>query len=276
LPQFNAEVDRSFADAGARLDRQLFAGLRATDLFPSQYRYESTDSSLRMSSKLIGPDETAGNVPDSRLLPESSGATLLLHESAINNAIHRMGLDGRTMTEDELRSHLEAFLSKALSRPFKFSAPSKPAGQPTPVTQPRSTADEDDDEDGDDQTPAKLVFAERDAIRVQIRSGQVFLIIRTGLEREGKDPIPTQEVTVPLNIAVQGDRIVITRDNLEIVGIEEDLSPIQRKVMNSKIGNALPTRTANARFTLKGTRRSVEARVQRLQFADGWASIGVQ
>jgi hypothetical protein len=278
LPEFNREVDRSFADASARLNAELFSGLRATGLFPDQFSYSSTSSQVEMRSRLTGAGQLGGSSVPTAWLNPSQGAAMVMHETLVNNTIDRLELAGKTMSEEDLRHHIEAFLSKALSREFKFQAPAAAKGETTPAPATEAAASDADtaEDDADEKVPAKLMFAAKDPIRVQFRDGQLFLIIRAGLEREGKDPIPTQEIVVPLSMDVQGDNLVITRDALEIVGIDGDLGAVERKIINTKIGNALPTRTTSAKFTLDGPRKSMQARISKLSMADGWIAVWVQ
>jgi len=264
LPQFNREVDKAFADSEQRLENELFAGLRATNLYPDAQHYQSTDKSIRLSTRLMADDELGGAAAEPNLLPEGSGASIALHESVVNNAIDRIGLAGKTMTEEELRHHVEAFLSKALSREFKFKAPEET---------PAKAAEEEGEED---KTPSKLAFTDQDPIRVRFRNGQLLLTIRAGLKREGKDPIPAQEITAPIRFSVEGDQIHATRDSLEIVGIEGNIGRVEQKVMNTKIGNALPDRMVSAKVELTAPNRKVEAKVARIQIVDGWIAVGLQ
>lgn len=263
LPPFNSEADKSFAEAGQELDQQLFSGLRATGLYPDAQRYQSTDSAVRLSTRLMSDGELGGSVAESRLLPEANGAAMVVHESAVNNSIDRIGLNGKTMTEEELRHHLEGFLTKALAREFKFK---EPEAKPTPT----------EGEDEEDKVPAKMVFAKDDPLRVQFKNGLMLLIIRAGMEREGKEPIPLQEITVGVKLLVEGDQIKALRDSVSIAAIEGDLSPIQRKVVNSKISAALPDRAVSAKFDLEGPKHTVQARVSRLNVIEGWIAVGVQ
>jgi hypothetical protein len=247
---------------GQRIDGELIAGLKATELFPDAFRYQSTDSALRMSSRLMATSELGGGAAEPKLLPEASGATLTMHESAVNNTIDRIGLAGKKMTEEELRVHLEGFLSKALSREFKIKPPTPPADA--------------EPQDEEEKVPAKLVFAPQDPLRIQFRNGLMVIIIRAGLEREGKEPIPTQEITATIRYTVEGDNIKVTREELDIAGIDGDLSPVQRKVVNTKIAAALPERVTSGKFDLEGPARTVQAKVNRIQVVDGWISVGVE
>jgi hypothetical protein len=265
LPKFNAEVDSAFADSGKRLENELFAGLRATGLYPDAQRYQSTDQSLRLSTRLMAEEELGGGAAPPQLLPEQTGATLALHESVVNNAIDRLELAGKTLTEEELRKHVEQFLSKALAREFKFRAPEAAAAAPASAEQTP--------EEQEDKTPSKLAFAEQDPLRVQFRNGMLILTIRAGLVREGKEPIPTQQITAPIYFKVEGDKILATRDALEIVGVDGDIRPLERRVMNSKISAALPDRAVSAKFQLQGPKRTVQAQVSRIHMVDGWITV---
>lgn len=268
LPKFNSEVDKEFGSAGQRIESELNAGLKSAGIFPDRQRFESTDSHLRISSRLTGENELAGSVPESMLVADVDGAKLVMHDSVINNTIDRIDFAGKTMSEEELRHHVEGFLSKALAREFKFRAPAEVA----PKTEADAAA-----EDEEDKVPAKIAFAKEDPLRVQFKNGELLLVIRAGLEREGKDPIPTQEISVPLTITANGTDLQVARGDLQIVGIDGDLSGVQRKVIINKMSAALPNRTTNAKIKLPGSAsRNVEAAITSIQIVNGWIAINLK
>lgn len=263
-PRFNEEVDRSFKDAGGRIESELNAGLKAAGIFPDRQQFESTDSHLKVSSRLSGDRQLAGAAPEHLLVSNVDGARLVLHDSVVNNTIDRIDFAGKTMTEEELRHHVEGFLSKALAREFKFRAPQEVA--------PKADAEQDEE----DRIPAKIAFAKEDPIRVQFQNGQLLLVIRAGLEREGKDPIPTQEISVPLTMTIAGDQIAITRGDLQIVGIDGDLSGVQRKVIINKMNAALPDRKTTAKIKLPGANRDVESLITSIHIVNGWIAVSLK
>lgn len=266
-PKFNEEVDKSFARATEQINGELMQGLKDSGIYPEQIAYASSDTEFRMSSRLMGADRLGGFAGESRLLVPGTGAALAMHESVVNNTIDQIGFNGKKMSESELRTHLEEFLSKALSREFKFQTPAEAAA--APEAKDAAEADEDN-------TPAQLVFAAEDAIRVQFRDGELLLVIRAGLEREGGEPIPTQEIVVPLKFTVNGDKILISRDALQIYPIEGESKPIQQRVMNSRISKALPDREVSGIFKLRGPSREVDATVTSIRIVDGWIALHVQ
>ncbi|OYW21715.1 MAG: hypothetical protein B7Z55_05525, partial [Planctomycetales bacterium 12-60-4] len=263
----------AFNDASADLDSKLVAGLKETGLYPDQQALASTETQLSLASRLMGEGKLGGDTAEPTLLNVSSGAAMLMHESVVNNALDQIGFDGKKMSEEELRLHVEAFLSKALAREFKFRSPEAAAeGAPAPEAPAEGAAAEEPE----DKTPAKLAFAERDAVRVQFRDGTLTLVIVAGLERENEEPIPAHEIVVPLMLSVSGDKLVVKRGTLGIAPVEGEAKPVQLRVMNSRISKALPDREVDASFTLKSTDREVPAKVVGMQIVDGWIVVRVE
>src|SRR5262249_25679912 len=149
LPRFNSEVDASFAKEGAKLNSEVFGGLRSAGVFPDTYSYQTTDRLLKVNARIMSDDQIGADVPENAMIT-SSGAVALFHESIINNAIDHIGLAGQTLKEPELRGKIEAFISKITNRPFKIDAP--------------PSADADTEEKG----PNAIIFATTDPIRVRI------------------------------------------------------------------------------------------------------------
>jgi hypothetical protein len=272
-PRFDEEVDRSFATATTDLQKNLVDGLKAAGIYPDRQRYSSTDTSLQAVTRLMPAGRLGGSAPESRLLAGSAG--IAFHESVINNTIDQIDFAGKTMSEQELRTHLEEFLSKALSREFKFRAPDE-ATAAAPADPAPAPVEADPEADEAAKGAARLMFAQNDPVRVVLEHGVLRLVIRAGLEREGQDPIPAHEITVPLKFAISGDNIVVTRDALKIVPVEGRFNPVQQKVMNTRISNALPERTVSGKFKLKGPSREVEARVTDITLVDGWIAVSVE
>lgn len=87
----------------------LMQPLIAMELEPEPLEFSSTENQLVMRYRLAGRDQMAANT--SR--PRDSGDSLLsfqIHQSTINNAIARLGLNGNKFTSDELREHLREMM----------------------------------------------------------------------------------------------------------------------------------------------------------------------
>lgn len=279
LPKYNAEADKNFAEAGPKLEKDAFSGLKATGLYPDAFLYQTTDTAVRLNSRLMQANEVGGDLP-ATAVDVSQGAALLLHESAINNAFDRMDLAGQTLTEPQLREKLEAFFSKALNRPVKLDAPkeakAKTAAAPAPAPAADAKKNADDEEGDDDKGPSAIIFAKEDPMRVHFENGELVLVIRAGFKQEGKDDIPTREITVPITFEVKGNRLLITRGSVRVAAADGDGGGIAiNGVVRKKIQSSLPDRNVDSKVDLKGPKTTVTAHITSVTFLDGWVQISV-
>ena len=259
LPKFNEEADKSFAEATIKIEKELFAGLRATGLYPDAITYQSTDTLLRVNSRLMASGELGADTPHAGLASDR-GATVMLHESVINNSIDRLDLAGQTVTDEELRAKVEAFLSKALGREVKFKAPVK------------ASAEEGEDE----KKLSAIIFAPADPMRVRIENSELVLVIRAGFKQEGKEDIPMREIVAPIAFEVKGKEILATRGNVQVTAADGSGGGIAiNGVIRKKIQSVLPDRTLDGKVEIKGPNKTVLAFVSRIKLADGWIAITV-
>ncbi len=260
LPPFNREVDSSFATAGDKLDRELFTGLRATGLFPDTFTYQTSDQLMTVNARLMSSHQVAADLPESRLMAVT-GATLLLHETALNNAIDKIGIAGQTLTEPELRVKIESFLSQALNRPFKFSAPA-----------PSQSGDGSDDE----KALNAIIFAQEDPIRIRITNDELTIVIRAGFKQEGKDDIPKREITVPISLEAQGRQIIAKAGQVLVAAADGEGGGVATNaVVRKKIQSLLPDRVVDGKVELKTPSKTVVAYVSTLNLVDGWVAVGI-
>ena len=260
LPPFNQEVDSSFATSGDKLNRELFAGLRATGLFPDTFTYQTNDQMMTVNARLMSSHQVAADLPESRLMAVT-GATALLHETALNNAIDKMGIAGQTVTEPELRAKIEAFLSKALNRPFKFEGPA-----------PSQPVEAGDDEKGLNA----IIFAAEDPIRIRIAYDELTIVIRAGFKQEGKDDIPMREITVPISLEAQGRQIIAKAGQVLVAAADGEGGGVATNaVVRKKIQSVLPDRTVDGKIEIKTPSKTVVAYVSKLTLVDGWVAVGI-
>lgn len=260
LPKFNAEADKNFNEAGSKLEADVFSGLKATGLYPDAFVYQTTDTSLRLNSRLMAPTELGANLPAAPVSVDR-GAMLMMHETAVNNSIDRMGLAGQTLNEVQLREKMEAFFTKALNRPVKLEAPPKPKADP---------ADGEDEDKG----PSAIIFAQSDPMRVQFANGELTLVMRAGFKQEGKDDIPTREITVPITFEVKGKQINITRGAVRVAAADGEGGGIAiNGVVRKKIQSALPDRQVDGKVEMKGPKNTVVAYITGITLLDGWIQV---
>lgn len=260
LPKFNQEVDRNFAEQGYKLNNEVFSGLRATGLFPDTFNYQTTDQLLTINARVMSPHQIAGDEPESRFLT-ATGATALVHETALNNALDQMGLAGQTVTEPELKAKIEAFISKATNKPFKFQAPD-----------PVKTSD-----DEEEKSLNAIIFAQVDPIRVKVVDNELTIVIRAGFKQEGKDDIPTQQISVPIGLEAVGQKIVAKAGNVVVEATEGQGGGVGvRAVVKRKIQSVLPDRVVDGKVEMKTPDKTVVAYVSKLKLVDGWIVIGLE
>ena len=190
-----------------------------------------------------------------------TGATLLLHETALNNAIDKIGIAGQTLTEPELRAKIESFLSQALNRPFKFSAPA-----------PVQSVDGSDEE----KALNAIIFAEEDPIRIRITNDELTIVIRAGFKQEGKDDIPKREITVPISLEAQGRQIIAKAGQVLVAAADGEGGGVATNaVVRKKIQSLLPDRVVDGKVELKTPSKTVVAYVSTLNLVDGWVAVGI-
>ena len=258
LPRFNREVDANFASQGSKLNSGVFAGLRSSGLFPDSFNYQSTDRILTINARLMSTDQVGADLPESSLM-SVSGATALMHETVLNNAIDQIGLAGKTLSEPELRAKIETFLTSALNRPFKFEAPA-----------PVEAADEEE------KKLNGIIFADTDPIRIRIENGELTIVIRAGFKQEGKDDIPTREISVPISFQVVGRQIVASRGNVIVAAAEGQGGGVgTNAVVRKKIQAVLPDRAVDSKVEFKMPEKTVVAYVSKLTLADGWIAVAI-
>ncbi len=260
LPRFNQEVNDAFVKAEKDLQTEMYDHLRATGLYPDAMQFQTTDRELRASTRLMRDKEMGGGAAPLQYTTPT-GATLFLHESELNNGADRLELTGKTMTDEEFRKHLEDFFSKALNRKFTIDPPEKPAPA--------------EGEEADEKPPGIFVFADADPIRFQLRDGVFHVVFRTGFKKDDGTVIPQHIITVPLRFEVQGNKIHIVRERVEVAAAAEGSDIPTRGVIRRKIENTIPDRLVDGTFKLQGTRQTVNAAIKNIRIVDGWAVVNV-
>jgi len=145
--QIDAEVDARLGKLAQGLQDRVIRPLEEMGLEPTMISAETTQQRLTARVRLAALDQLGSHTPRPQA-PADSLASLQLHESAINNILERLGLNGQTMTVSQLRERLAA----RFARPGLFQT----------------------DPDNDD---VEITFADRDAVRVRCDDGHVVLTL---------------------------------------------------------------------------------------------------
>jgi hypothetical protein len=147
LRQVDSEADARFDKASEQLQEEVLRPLDNLSLEPVIISSQTTEREVLMRLRLAGEDQLGGHTPRPRG-PADCLASLQIHETAINNVLQRLELDGQTFTLPALMRHLAARLN-----------------QPEPW-------DIDPEE-----AEVTVTFAQQDAANVRFQDGQVELIL---------------------------------------------------------------------------------------------------
>ena len=154
--KIDAETTAQFEQASTRLQEKLVRPMEAIQLRPTLISAETTSERVAMRLRLAGDDQLGSHTARPQA-PADSLASLQVHESALNNALSRLELDGRTFTLPELRQHLSAKLNRL------------------------DVIDEDHDNDD-----VQISFAPQNALYVSLSEGQ--LGIHLSIAKLSKSP----------------------------------------------------------------------------------------
>ena len=203
LPKFEDEANNQFSTANGTLNK-MFASLEQRGVAPDSTSARSSNTHMALSSRTIGLQRLGGSLqPPSALI--ATGAAVQLHESALNNAIDALGFQGRTILEKDLARELEFALSDLFQRDIKLSN-----GVAEPVKA-----------DGEPEPPTSFVFSKSDPIRVHFDKNQITLVMRAGVIQTDKEEIPEQIITIPIDMSLQGGKVVLEPGKIGIASKEE-------------------------------------------------------
>ncbi len=146
--QLDAETDTRLAEAENDLQTRVWMRLQKLELDPSISSMTTTEQRVILRIRLAGDEQLAAYTPRPQA-PADSWASLQIHQSAINNALRNLKLEGRTFTPPELC----IYLSERLALP-KLAA-----------KKDELSAD------------VKITFADHDAIAVDCRDGRLTLTV---------------------------------------------------------------------------------------------------
>jgi hypothetical protein len=257
LPEFNQEVDAEFSRQSDELEKKLLTKLREAGLFPSARSNSTSETEMWISNRLMDDSQLGGDSSTFSVTSEKGVATHL-HQTWLNNALAKLPLAGKSLTEKELIDEISKSIGTLLGRDLNLAADKK-------------------DEEPDN---TKFVFPEADVLRVRIENGQLILILRTGLQPDGGEAIPTQEISIPLLFSIDGTDIVIEAGDVSVAPVEpaNQLVQIPRAgIVRSRIQKALPRRTIDRMIDLDREKGGpVKLEVSRILPNSGWLSIVIE
>jgi hypothetical protein len=162
--------------------RRIYQPLADLSLRPTMISAQTTEERMAMRLRLAADDELAAFTPRPRA-PADSLASLQLHESAVNNMLEKLELDGRTATLPEL----SRYVAGRLNRPAPWNI----------------------DPAHDDVT---VSFAPKNAISVRFQNGQAALTLAIARFSKGSRSWRDFQVRVCYRPQVEGRSAELVRD----------------------------------------------------------------
>ena len=264
------EVTNQFSNASMKLESELYGPLRELGWHPDALKTSTTEKSMTIRARILEPNELGAQIPVSMPSPPRGGIVLQLHESLLNNGADRLEIAGKTLTDQELKALIEDRISTLTGKEFKFSKPEDEAAAA------EETAAQDDDAEAEEEDEESIyVFSESDPIRFQIDDGIVNVILKTGLQREGKDEIPEHVITVPLGLRVEGNEIVMERTgSVRVVpgdGVRRNI--VRQRIMLGNVQRSIPDRTFKGEMNIEQQGKQVTLNVSSIEANDGWVTV---
>ncbi len=258
LPKFEDEASNQFSTANDTLSK-MFASLEKRGVAPDSTSTRSSNTHMALSSRTIGLTRVGGSLqPPSALI--ATGAAVQLHESALNNSIDALGLQGRTILEKDLAREIEIALSDLFQRDIKLTD-----DVPEPVKV-----------DGEPEPPTSFVFSNTDPIRVHFDKNQITLVMRAGVIQTGKEEIPEQIITIPIDMSLQDGKVILEPGKIGIASKEESdrLKQITRANQIRRIlSNRLVRRELKNTIDLQAAGdKTLPLTITMIQLVDGWLS----
>ncbi|MEZ6066333.1 MAG: hypothetical protein R3B90_11650 [Planctomycetaceae bacterium] len=254
--KFNEETARQFSELEGNLESKLYGPLGELNVRPESIAMNTTETELYLRERLMGTGELGAGRPPIAPLP-LSGAAVQVHQSLLSNGADRFGFAGQRLTAKEMNERIAERLDRV------FPNRKKPAEDPD-AKQPDDTN--------------RLIFDEVDPISFQFEDGQLIMSLRAGLERPGEEEIPTQIISVPLKLTLEGGELVIERGTVGVKPVDrpdnigEQIA--RANIMRGRIEEGIPPRQSkSAQFDVDAKGKIVALNVTSIVVEDGWLTI---
>ena len=203
--RFDEELKESLEKLSDTIEARILEPLARMSLEPVTVSAQTTDRRMVTRLRLAGDDQLGSSTPR----PQAPGDSLLsvqIHQSALNNMLEQLELDGHTFTLGELRRHL----ADKLNRPAMAE----------------KTTEQDD---------VKITFAASDAVHVEFGEGQVSLTLSVVQLSRSPHRWSNFQVRVSYRPEVEGRTAHLVRDGvIQLIGHQNMRSQIALRGIFSK------------------------------------------
>jgi hypothetical protein len=271
--RFDRETATQFSDAEQKIQTDLYQPLTDAELRPEAMALTSTDIHLDVRERLMGEGELgAGRAPEYPI--PMNGLLVQVHQSMLSNGADRIDFAGQKLTQKEV----DAKINERLDLIVKDRKPKEPQAPPADETEEQKQ-ERLKKEERDANT--RLVFDSIDPISFRFEDGEIIMSLRAGLERPGEEEIPTQVISVPLKLTIEGDKVVMTRGNVGVKPAERPKNVGEQiaraRIMIQKIEDGIPERREmEGSKEIKQQGKSVTVQMRSIIAEDGWLTLSVE
>lgn len=187
--RIDADAESRLNETSERLKNRLIEPMAKLDIVPEMIGSETTEERLVMQLRLASNKQLAAHTYRP-WAPADSLMSLQIHQTAVNNVLNGLKLDGVTLTLAELKQHVAD----------KLNLPSFLEG----------------DDNHDD---VKITFAPRDAVRIECRDGRIAVTL--AIATLEKEPRAWHDFQVRAYYSVRLDGLsaeLVRNDSIRMVG----------------------------------------------------------
>ncbi len=244
--RMDAETDPKLASFETRFRENVLEPMNRFAIVAEPVDMSTTEDRLQARLRLATEQHLGAHTPRPSA-PSDSLASFQLHESAFNNALRGLELDGKRMTVLELHNSLAEKIHRR--------------ADDAPADLPRG---------------AKVEFAKDDAIRIICHGDRIELILNIVELRNGRDSIRGVGVHAFFRPVVDGLELKLVRDgSLQFNGAHLRTGP--RMVLHSVFGKLLPK---DQELPVLAAKLNEDSRfaglmVTQLVIDDGWVAVSI-
>jgi hypothetical protein len=243
--QIDTETEARLGELGNRLVEKIIEPLSAMRLGPVMIRARTTDDRMTMELRLASDEQLGGHTPRP-WAPSDSLLSCQIHESALNNFVERLQLDGGTFTLVELRRRIAE-----------------------KTRRPQIAAVETEQDD------VRLTFAARDAVQIRLKEGRIELSL--SLVKLQKRPHEWRDFQVLVGYRAEGDgrNTQLVRD-----GVIQLIAPMNYRSQIALRGIFSKTFPKDRRLDALPQQLATDPRmggltVTQLTIEDGWIGLAL-
>jgi len=246
LREIESETEAQFSRLNRRWQEEVLGPLHRFHLPPTWLGAQTTEDRIVLRVRLAAPFQPGGHTLRP-FAPADALASCQIHQSAVNNFLQRLGLEGKTYTVAELQRKLRE----------KLRLPEDDSGEENP------------------HADARITFAARDAARVEFTQGK--LIVTLAIAELSSPPSRWQDfhVRAIYRPEIHNDRIQFIREGVvQLVGPMDMRSQIAlRSVFSRTFSKDKPWEVSPG--FLQRHENLADLTVTQLVLEDGWLGFAI-